>query len=119
MSASVAFETASTRALMRLARARLFKQLRLLEEQRLDEALELGDALEALLAELEVREVRTASSGRPASDLAADLAAQCAPLNAAVLPYLLREQGLLGRELLELEVDRELSRLRSTGLARA
>lgn len=102
---------------MRLARAWLHKQLRLLEEQRLDEALVLGDSLEALLGELELREARPAPGGLPASSPASGLAAECATLNAAILPYLLREQGLLGREILELQVDRELSRLRSAASA--
>jgi hypothetical protein len=117
MSAPLALETASTRALLRLARAWLYRQLRLLEEQRLDEALALGAQLEGLLGELEIREVRPAPAGSSAAALSADLAAECAALNEAILPYLLREQGLLGRELLELEVDRELSRLRVVGAA--
>lgn len=116
MSAMVVLETASTRALMRLARAWLHKQLRLLQEQRLDEALALGDRLEVLLGELEIRETPSQPSGRPASLPPSSLAAQCAALNAAVRPYLLREQGLLGRELLELEVERELGRLRGAAL---
>lgn len=92
-------------ALLRLLRRRLFRQWRFARDGHLEEAAALADSLAATLAQLEELPPESET-------LTAGIYAQCLALNQAVGDLLQRESRLLGREIVESQLERELRRLR-------
>ncbi|MBX7058945.1 MAG: hypothetical protein K1X75_12835 [Leptospirales bacterium] len=94
--------------LLRLLRARLARQFRLAQMGHLEEAAALNVSLAQSRRQLEERE---GQKGAP-DPREARLQEQCQTLNLAILPLLRHEQRLLEREIVELQVERELRRLK-------
>ncbi len=100
-------DSAAVERFLRLLRRRLDRQLRLLREERLPEALDLEPQLQAMFDELQQLDLASAER----SPLQATLRRQCAELTDRIQPYFQQEHRLLSREWVALQVDSELRRL--------
>ena len=100
-------DPAAVERFLRLLRRRLDRQLRLLREERLPEALDLEPQLQAMFDE--VQQLGLDQVER--HSVRDTLRRQCAELTEQIQPYFQQEQRLLSREWVALQVDSELRRL--------